>query len=136
SATRSRLVRILDFLDQVDDRYHGVFPAFIDGRTHQGVFEVDSIPQADLQATAFLIQGLLVAQAYFSTDKNDADSLADRINALWEGVEWNKFTIEGQEHILLDRWSPIVGFRNAKPLGGFNASLISYILALASPKHS
>src|SRR5690606_16547742 len=41
SAIRSRLRRILDFLDQVE-RYHGAFPALIDGRTHQGVYEVDS----------------------------------------------------------------------------------------------
>src|SRR5690606_21254966 len=33
SATRNRLTRILDFLGQVD-RYHGAFPAFLDGRTH------------------------------------------------------------------------------------------------------
>lgn len=135
SVTRNRLTRILDFLDQVD-RYHGAFPAFIDGRTHRGVFDVDSIPQADLEATAFLMQGLLVAQAYLGKEDAGTDSLSDRINALWESVEWNKFTIKGQEHILLDRWSPVAGFRYAKPLGGFNASLISYVLALASPKYS
>lgn len=133
-ALRSRLLRILDFLDEVD-RYHGAFPALIDGRSKKGVFEVDSVPEADLQATAFLMQGLLVTQAYFQSHDNKADSLTERINALWEAVEWNKFTIEGQESILLDKWSPVSGFKNARPLGGFNASLISYLLALASPEY-
>lgn len=134
-ATRSRLVRILDFLDEVD-RYQGAFPAFIDGRSKEGVFDVDSVPEADLEATTFLMQGLLVAQAYFQADSGETDSLTERINALWETIEWNKFTIEGQETILLDKWSPVIGFRHAKPLGGFNAGLISYMLALASPEYA
>lgn len=135
AATRSRLLRILNFLEDVE-RYQGAFPAFIDGRTHRGIFEIDSVPEADLSATASLMQGLLVAQAYFSKDTNETDSLVERINTLWEGVEWNKFTIAGQENILLDKWSPVAGFKHAEPLGGFNESLVSYVLALASPRHA
>lgn len=134
AATRNRLKRILDFLEQVK-RYHGAFPAMVDGRTHQGIFAANSVPEADLPATASLMQGLLVARAYFSKDSMQADSVIERIDTLWEGVEWDKFTIAGQENILFDRWSPVVGFRDAKPLGGYG-SLVSYVLALASPAHA
>ncbi|SEK63607.1 glucoamylase family protein [Parapedobacter koreensis] len=133
SSVRNRLQRILNFLDKVE-RYNGVFPAKIDGRTGKGVFAVDTIPEADLEATAFLMQGLLVAKQYFEGDGDKAHLLTEKIDTLWSEVAWNQFVIEGQENILLDRWSPVVGFRDALPLGGFNVDFICYILALASPQ--
>ncbi|MGV3762555.1 glucoamylase family protein [Parapedobacter sp.] len=129
-----RLRRMVDFLAKVE-RYHGAFPAAIDGRTGKGIFEVDSVPEADLPATAFLMQGLLVAEQYFGTDSTVAD-LTGKIAALWDGVEWNEFVVAGQQHILLDRWSPVAGFKHARPMGGFGSDFISYILALASPRYS
>src|SRR5690606_28374484 len=62
--------------------------------------------------------------------------LTEKINALWGEIAWNRFTVEGQEEILLDHWSPVTGFKHAHPLGGFGADMISYILALASPQHA
>ncbi|MEC3878735.1 glucoamylase family protein [Parapedobacter sp. 10938] len=129
-----RLRRMVDFLAKVE-RYHGAFPAKIDGRTGKGVFNVDTIPEADLAATAFLMQGLLVAEQYFGTDSTVAD-LTGKINGLWDCVEWNQFVVAGQQHILLDRWSPVTGFKDARPMGGFGSDFISYILALASPRYS
>ncbi|WP_176146152.1 glucoamylase family protein [Parapedobacter luteus] len=133
SLVKSRLQRIVDFLGKVE-RYNGAYPAELNGRTGKGVFAVDTIPVADLKATAFLMQGLLVAQQYFQADSDDTDSLTEKIDSLWAGVAWNQFAIEGHEHILLDRWSPVTGFTEASPLGGFNADFICYILALASPQ--
>ncbi|WP_262249478.1 glucoamylase family protein [Parapedobacter soli] len=130
-AAIGRLRRMVDFLGKVE-RYQGAFPAKIDGRTGKGIFEVDSVPEADLVATAFLMQGLLVAEQYFGADS----SLTDRINTLWRGVEWDRFVVPGQENILLDRWSPVAGFKNARPMGGFGKDFIGYILALASPRHA
>ncbi|MFC3196913.1 glucoamylase family protein [Parapedobacter deserti] len=134
-AAISRLNRILDFLGKVE-RYNGAFPATIDGRTGKGVFAIDTVPEADLRATAFLMQGLLAAQQYFGADDGEADSLTEKINDLWADVAWDRFVIEGQEHVLLDRWSPTAGFRHAHPLGGFNADFTCYVLALASPRHA
>jgi len=131
----SRLERVLDFLDKTP-RYNGAFPALIDGRTGKGIFEVDTVPQGDLRATAFLIQGLLTAERYFADDSVATAALSDRINRLWREVAWDRFVVEGREHILLDRWSPISGFRGAEPLGGFGKDFVCYVLALASPVHS
>lgn len=129
-----RLRRMVDFLAKVE-RYHGAFPAHIDGRTGKGIFEIDSVPEADLAATAFLMQGLLVAGQYFHADSTVAE-LTAKIDTLWDSVEWNEFVVAGQQNILLDRWSPAVGFKNARPMGGFGSDFISYILALASPRYS
>lgn len=134
-AALGRLRRIVGFLEEVE-RYHGVFPSTIDGRTGKGIFVTDSVPEADLAATAFLMQGLLVAEQYFGSDSGKVAGLTARIDTLWRGVEWDKFTVAGQENILLDRWSPVSGFRGARPMGGFGKDFISYILALASPGHA
>ena len=134
-AVLGRLRRMVGFLEKVE-RYHGAFPARIDGRTGKGVFEVDSVPEADLRATSFLMQGLLAARQYFAADSGRTADLMARIDTLWNGVEWEKFTVAGQENILLDRWSPVAGFRGARPMGGFGNDFVGYILALASPDHA
>lgn len=130
-----RLRRIVGFLGKVE-RYHGAFPAQIDGRTGKGIFVVDSVPEADLAATAFLMQGLLVAKQYFGADSGKVTGLMAKIDTLWSDVAWNKFVVAGQGNILLDRWSPVSGFKDAGPMGGFGADFISYVLALASPQYA
>ncbi|MGK6351194.1 glucoamylase family protein [Parapedobacter sp. DT-150] len=135
SAAISRLARIVDFLAKAE-RFQGAFPALLDGRTGKGVYLVDTVPEADLRATAFLMQGLLTARQYFQADSSEAKSLIEKIDLLWNDVAWSRFVIEGQESILLDRWSPAAGFGNARPLGGFGVDFICYVLALASPQHA
>lgn len=130
-----RLQRMVDFLGKVD-RYNGMFPEKIDGRTGKGIFAIDTVAEGDLRATAFLMQGLLVAKQYFEADSEKTGTLTEKIDSLWNTVEWNRFVIEGQENVLLDRWSPTVGFRDALPLGGFGEDFVCYVLALASPQHS
>jgi len=129
SAVASRIERMVDFLSKAE-RYHGAFPARLDGRTGKGVYKVDSVPEADLRATAFLMQGLLAARQYF-----EEEPWTGKIDSLWQDVEWTRFTLDEQEHILLDRWSPAAGFTYARPMGGFNDGFIAYVLSLASPMH-
>src|SRR5690606_12792665 len=122
-AAIGRLRRIVDFLGNVE-RYHGAFPAKIDGRTGSGIFTIDSVPEGDLEATSFLMQSLLVAEQYFGSDSGRVAALTAKIDTLWRGVEWDKFVVAGQENILLDRWSPVSGFRGARPMGGFGKDFI------------
>jgi len=135
TAAIGRFQRIVDFLSKVD-RYHGMFPEKIDGRTGKGVFATDTVPEGDVRSTAYLMQGLLVAQQYFQADSGKTGTLLEKIDSLWNTVEWDQFAIQGQENILLDRWSPTVGFRDASPMGGFGEDFICYVLALASPQHA
>src|SRR5690606_37025864 len=99
-AAIDRLQRIVDFLARVE-RYHGAFPAKVNGRTGKAIFEVDSVPEADLTATAFLMQGLLVSKQYFAADSSALGEAAAKIDSLWNGVEWSEFVVDGQENILL-----------------------------------
>src|SRR5690606_16035961 len=48
----NRLRRLVDFLGKVD-RYHGAFPEKLNGRTGEGVFAVDTVPEGNLKSTAY-----------------------------------------------------------------------------------
>lgn len=137
----NRLEKITDFLMEAE-HYYGVFPSFFDGRTGRGVFDNDSLSTVSLKATAMLIQGLLVSSEYLKSEKlasqemaNGSEKLQEKIQHLWTRIDWTKFALD-EDRILYDRWSPVTGFKYAIPLGGFNDSFSSYILALAAPKHA
>ena len=59
--------------------------------------------------------------------------LRNRINGLWNEVEWSWFTRDGQE-VLYWHWSPNNGWAMNFPIRGFNECLITYVLA-ASGEH-
>lgn len=57
-----------------------------------------------------------------------------KIDTLYQRVNWEEFVgKDEQAPFLFDSWSPVKGFADAKPLGGFNESMVSYLLALGSP---
>lgn len=129
-----RYQRILDFLEKAD-RFHGVWPHWLkpDGSTAPFSAKDDG---GDLVETAFLVEGMLTVKEFF--DKNgttDAEkSISNRIQKLWEEVEWDWYT-KGGEKVLYWHWSPKFGWDMNFPVGGYNEALIMYVLAAASPTH-
>ncbi|MGY5849943.1 glucoamylase family protein [Salegentibacter sp. F14] len=123
-----RLEKILDFLETVPT-YHGAFSHwyFDDSAQTRPFSQKDN--GGDLVETAFLMQGLLIARAYFSGQT----AITDRITALWEAVEWDWYT-QG-ENVLYWHWSPNYGFEMNLPIKGWNETLMTYVLAAASPTH-
>lgn len=130
----SRLNRMVGFLENAE-QYHGVFPVLINGRTGKGVFADNTTPVADVSATSFLLQGLLVAREYFDGENSEETELRNKIDSLWSRVNWQKFTDFDEGPFLFDSWSPVTGFTHAMPMGGYNTCFVSYVLALASPHH-
>lgn len=129
----NRTLRILRFLQDAE-QHLGVYPALLNGRTGQGVHRVDSLPSVDVVATSYLIQGMLVAKQYFDGDTKDEQALRGMVDSLYSRVNWEEFVGKDEEaSFLFDSWSPVNGFADAKPLGGFNESMTSYLLALGSP---
>src|SRR5690606_26499060 len=55
---------VVDFLGEIAEQHHGMFPAYLDGRTGKGVYEQDAPPSVSLASTAALTQGLLVVRQY------------------------------------------------------------------------
>ena len=85
--------------------------------------------------TAFLTQGLLTVREYFKNGNAKEKALAQKMDNLWKGIEWNWYT-KGGEKILYWHWSPTIGWEMNHPIKGYDETLITYILAASSPTHS
>ena len=126
-----RLEKAVDFLENTD-RFHGAWPHWL---TPDGKMTPFSKKDngGDLVETAFLIEGLLTVKEYFKDGNDREQALAQRIQILWEEVEWDWYT-KG-ENVLYWHWSPEYEWDMNFPVGGYNEALIMYILAAASPTH-
>ena len=129
----ARLQKIIQFLAKCD-RFHGAWPHWINGRTGQVVPFSKHDDGGDIVETSYLINGLLMAQSYFTGDNQEEKRLHADIQLLWESVEWDWYT-QGTDDKLYWHWSPTYGWKMNFAIGGFNECLITYILALASPTH-
>ncbi len=130
----TRLDKILDFLETCD-RFHGAWPHWINGNTGKTIPFSANDNGADLVETSFLIQGLLTMRQYLNTSVAAEQQLIGRINTLWQTVEWDWFT-RGNQNVLYWHWSADKGWTMNMTISGYNESLITYVLAAASPSHT
>lgn len=130
-----RLMQIVTFLrDKTPrDALHGAFPHWIDGATGKAVLFDKGDQDADIVETSLLVQGLLIARAYFNGPGTE-ETLRDIITKLWEDVDWDWFTNKENKGIYW-HWSPEQGFRKGLKILGYNECLITYVLAISSPTH-
>jgi hypothetical protein len=130
-----RFLKITDFLLKAD-RFHGVFPHFLDGTTGKVVpFFGPADNGGDLVETSFLMQGLLTARQFFNgTDRNETQ-IRDAITKLWNEVEWDWYRQTPDSDFLYWHWSPDQGWVINHKLIGWNEVMITYFLAIASPTH-
>ncbi len=129
-----RMLRIVRFLAKAD-RFHGVWPHFLDGRTGRTLpFFGKYDNGGDLVETAFMIQGLLAARQYFNHDTPAEREIRDTATRFWREVEWDWYRQKGSD-VLTWHWSPDHDFYINHPLIGWNETLIVYLLAIASPTH-
>ncbi len=129
-----RLTRIVGFLERAD-RFHGVWSHWINGPTGKVKPFGQKDNGGDLVESCFLMQGLLCVRQYLSPDNATEKALIDRINALWQGMEFDWYTRGGQD-VIYWHWSPEYEWEMNFPLEGYNECLIVYVLAAASPTHS
>ncbi len=125
-----RLTRICDFLLKAD-RFHGVFPHWYNGS--DGKVKAFSIKDdgGDLVETSFMIAGLLTAKEFFTGSGADESDLRKKIQDISDAVEWNWHVNNGK---LYWHWSPKYNFEMNFPLKGYNETLITHVLAMASNK--
>jgi exo beta-1,2-glucooligosaccharide sophorohydrolase (non-reducing end) len=130
-----RMLKIVRFLAKAD-RFHGVWPHFLDGRTGKTIPYFGKYDNGgDLVETAFMIQGLLAARRYFDRDTPAEREIRDTATRFWHEVEWDWYRQNGNSDVLTWHWSPDHGFHINHPLIGWNESQIIYLLAIASPTH-
>ena len=132
SAAR-HLLKMVAFLSKAD-AYHGVFPHWLNGATGKTIPFSRKDDGADLVETSYLFQGLLCVRQYFDQDNNVESQLRNRINWLWNDVEWDWFT-KGGEEVLYWHWSPNNGWAMNFPVRGYNECLIMYVLAASGERY-
>ena len=134
-AGAERMLRIVRFLDRAD-RFHGVWPHFLDGRTGRVVPYFGKYDNGgDLVETSFLVQGLLTARQYFARENPVEGEIRETITRLWRGVEWDWYRKDPNGEVLYWHWSPDAAWHISHPLIGWNETMIVYLLAIASPTH-
>lgn len=130
-----RIMKIAAFLRDKTPRtsLHGAFPHWLNGNTgHIFAFGPDD-GGADIVETSYLMQGLLIARAYFNGPGVE-EKLRSVITELWEDVEWDWFA-NGKEEGLYWHWDPERGFNHGLIILGYNECMITYVLAASSPTH-
>jgi hypothetical protein len=130
----NRMLKMVSFL-QVADRFHGVFPHWMNGKNGTVIpFSSNLDNGGDLVETAFLMEGLLCARAFFDQDVEKENVLREVITSLWEDVEWDWYS-RNNSGVLYWHWSPDHAWQMNFPIHGYNEALIVYLLAIASPTH-
>lgn len=132
-AALNRMIQIVSFL-QFADRFHGVFPHWMNGTDGNVIPFSQYDDGGDLVETAFMMQGLLAARQYFDQNTPLEKALRDAITGLWEDVEWDWYR-RNNSPVLYWHWSPNYAWQMNFPLRGFFEAQIVYILAAASPTH-
>ncbi len=131
----ARMHKIVEFLLETADTFHGAFPHWINGNTGRIIPFGTKDNGADLVETAFLIEGLLIAREYFdSTTDGGEIALREDITAIYDRVEWDWFRRGGQ-NVLYWHWSPTYGWDMNMKIQGWNEGLMVYVLAAGSSTH-
>ena len=130
----TRMQKIVGFLKNTAQKFHGAFPHWLNGATGAVVPFSQQDDGADLVETSYLMEGLLTARQYFNASSADETALRNDINTLWNGVEWDWFRQNGQ-NTLYWHWSPNYGWSGNMQINGWNEALITYVLAASSTTH-
>lgn len=130
-----RLITITDFLLRAD-RFHGVFPHFLDGAEGKTIpFFGNKDNGGDLVETSFLMQGLLTARQFFNGNDKNETQIRNSITKLWNETEWDWYRRTEDSDFLYWHWSPDQEWVINHNLIGWNEVMITYFLAIASTSH-
>lgn len=128
-----RLHKIADYLTKAD-RFHGVWPHWLDGPTGKVKPFGKKDNGGDLVESAFLMQTLLCVRQYMDANVETEKALIDKINKLWNEMEFDWYR-NGGKNVLYWHWSPEYEWEMNFPLEGYNECLMAYILGASSPTH-
>ena len=129
----SRLQKIVNFLEEAD-RYHGIWPHWLNGETGQTKPFSKNDDGGDLVESAFLAQALLCVRQYCNKNNSEEEKLARQINRLWEEMEFSWHTKNNSGNLYW-HWSPNFGWEKDFALKGYDETLITYILGASHPNY-
>ncbi|TWT81618.1 hypothetical protein CA13_30710 [Planctomycetes bacterium CA13] len=130
-----RLLKMVTFLEEKAERYHGLWPHHLRGDTGETIpFAGREDNGGDIVESAFLFEGMLTIREYFDRESPLENELRKRITRLWEQAEWSWYLQPGDK-MLTWHWSKEYGFIKNHKVSGFNECMIAYLLAMASPTY-
>lgn len=129
----ARFEKIATFLEKAD-RFHGVWPHWMDGRNGHTIPFGQKDNGGDLVETSFLCTGIICVREFFKGGNETEKALAARFDKLWKGVDFNWYTNNSQK--LYWHWSPNYAWQMNFPLEGYNECLITYVLGASAPEHA
>lgn len=132
----SRVLKILQFLQNSCTKYHGAWSHWIDGSNGMTIPFSQYDDGGDLVETAYLIQGILTVKQYFNLNNAVENEIHNLATQMWEGVEWDWYRQTPTSNFIFWHWSPNYGWTMNMPVVGFNETMIVYLLAIASPTNS
>jgi len=131
-----RMLKIVDFLTNKIDQFHGAFPHWFNGTTGK-VINFGIQDGGDIVETSFMIQGLLAARQYFDELDTTEQEIRNYITQLWQNVDWDFYrnNSTGPYAGLYWNWSPTMGFNFSDTFifHGWSETLMPYLLSIASP---
>ena len=84
----ARLHKIVDYLTRAD-RFHGVWPHWLDGPTGKVKPFGTKDDGGDLVESCFVMQSLLCVRQYFENGNQEEQQLCTKINKLWHEMEFD-----------------------------------------------
>lgn len=127
-----RIMTISDFLMNKSERFHGVFPHWLNGNSGETIPFSAKDDGGDLVETSYLLAGLLCVYEFFDKPIAEEQNLRAIIKNIWDTVEWSWHT-KGNGDVLYWHWSPKYNWDMNHQIKGWNEALITYILAASSP---
>lgn len=131
-----QLLKILNFLVTTAQRFHGAYSHWLNGWTGQVIPFSSQDDGGDIVETSFLIQGLLTARQYFNRSDSLETEIRNKIDYIWNTVEYSWYRRSPYSQYLYWHWSPNYGWVMNLKLLGWNETMICYILGIASPTYS
>ncbi|SDA20181.1 hypothetical protein SAMN05216315_1137 [Nitrosospira sp. Nsp18] len=108
--------------------YKGFYYHFLDMNTGRRVWNCE-LSSVD---TAFLLAGMLVAQAYFRHETAEEEEIGKLADALYRRADWH--WMQNGKAAVSHGWTPEKGFLPYQ-WKGYDEALIIYLLGLGSPTH-
>ncbi|HQO49037.1 MAG TPA: glucoamylase family protein [Bacteroidales bacterium] len=130
----TRLDKIVTFLETCD-RFHGAWSHWINGATGAVIPFGTKDNGGDLVETAFMAQGLITMRQYLDAQNPVENDLINRITTLYNEIEWSWYRRNNQ-NVLYWHWSPNYGWEMNHQIAGYNETLITYVMAAASPTYT
>ena len=129
---KDRILSILDFLETCE-RHHGAWSHWYNADTKASQKFGDKDDGGDIVETSFVAQALIALKNYFDGTDGKSVQIQQKAGQLWKEIDWNWY--RNGQNVLFWHWSPNYNFEKNLKVSGWNESLVTYIMAAASPTH-